>query len=104
MGNFPDMEYKPEAAQQIGEVEDAYDLHRQVYRNPALPLALRLRSATVALEYERPRLAVTAVINNEEEFAARLEQAVRRSALARQQGPQALPAPTIIDHSATARE
>ena len=99
------MEWKPpfetirpreaaQAGQAVGEVEDAYDLHRQVYRNAQLPLATRLKSATVCIEYERPRLAVVGHTSLGGDFADRLERAVLRSSRARLPPP---PQPQVIE-------
>ena len=79
--------------------------HRQVYRNTSLPLQMRLRSATACLEYERPRLAVTAVVTEGGDFAQRLEQAVRRSGMARQiEGSKIIDAEPAIAHEQPASE
>jgi hypothetical protein len=42
---------EPEA---IGAVEDAHAFLRAVYQNPDVPLAVRMRAAAIAIEYERP--------------------------------------------------
>ena len=73
---------------QIGEVQtgeidvgegDSLDLLQAVYRNPAEPIGRRMRAAIAALPHERPKLAVTASVNGNEAFAAKLEEAIKRS-------------------------
>ena len=68
-----------EAAQSIGEAEDAYELLRSVYSNSALPIGMRMRAAIEALPFEKPKLAVTAIVDGGDAFAARLERAIARS-------------------------
>ena len=58
------------------------DFHQAVYRNPSLPIPTRQRSAIAALQFEHPKLAVTAVIS-EGSFADRPDKAVARSNKAR---------------------
>jgi len=53
-------------AQQVGPVEDAHSLLRAVYSNPAVPLNTRLKAASLAIEYERPKLAVSAVVSGQD--------------------------------------
>ena len=85
-----------EAEQAVGEVEDAYDLHRRVYQNTNLPLATRMRAAQIALEYERPKLAAVLSMRDGGDFADRLEAATKRSRAVQRQPltleAQALPA------------
>jgi len=69
---------------------DALEFLQAVYQNPEAPLAIRMRAAQIAIEYERPRLAVTAVINGDD-WAQRLDRAVERSNAVRV--IEALPAP-----------
>jgi hypothetical protein len=52
------------------------DLLRAVYRNPIIPLSVRMRAASIAIQYEHPRLAVVAQIN-EQSFAEVLERRLR---------------------------
>jgi hypothetical protein len=53
------------------------DLLRAVYRNPALDLSVRMRAAMAALPFEAPKLAVTALIDNERDFAAILDRRIK---------------------------
>jgi len=65
-----------------GEEGDALAFLRATYRDPMQPTSIRLRAAQIAIEYERPRLAVTAVINGDD-WAQRLDRAIERSNAAR---------------------
>ena len=49
-----------------------------IYRNPEVPLPVRMKAAAIAIEYELPRLAVTATVNAGD-FAVQLDRAVERS-------------------------
>ena len=49
-----------------------------IYRNPEVPLPVRMKAAAIAIEYELPRLAVTATIDGGD-FANQLERAIDRS-------------------------
>ena len=62
----------------IAEQEDALAFLRSVYQNEKVPLPVRMRAAQIAIEYERPRLAMTAQINGED-FASRMERAIEAS-------------------------
>ena len=77
-----------EAAQAIDDVEDAHSFLRAVYRNPAVPLPVRMRAAIEALPYEKPSLRAQASIIVGGDFA---ERALERSG-----------ARKIVDQSATA--
>ena len=57
---------------------NAIDYLRSVYRNPLQPDNVRMRAAAIAIEYELPRLAVTATVDAGD-FADQLERAVERS-------------------------
>ena len=52
------------------------DLLRSVYRNPSIPLPVRMRAAIAALPHEVPRLAVTAMVS-EQSFAESLERRLK---------------------------
>jgi hypothetical protein len=54
------------------------DFHQAVYRNPSLPIPTRQRSAIAALQFEHPKLAMTAVVD-ESSFAFRLDKAIERT-------------------------
>jgi hypothetical protein len=55
------------------------DLLRAVYRNPSIPLPVRMRAAIAALPHETPKLAVMGLIN-EQSFAEVLERRLRHMA------------------------
>jgi hypothetical protein len=59
------------------EDEDALGFLQGVYRNRATPLSIRMRAAALALEFERPKLAVTANLTGED-FGEALERARKR--------------------------
>jgi hypothetical protein len=72
------VDLQPEKAKEI-EIppnSNSLDLLRAVYRNP---LPVRMRAAIAALPFELPKLAVTAVIN-EQNFAEVLERRLKRIA------------------------
>jgi hypothetical protein len=48
-----------------------------VYRNEAVPLAVRMKAAVEALPFVHPKLAVTAVVQGED-FAALLDERLKR--------------------------
>ena len=75
---------KPQTqALEISPEANSLDLLRAVYRNPSLPLTTRMRAAIAALPFELPKLAVTAVLSREQDYAALLDQRLDR---ARQNG------------------
>ena len=51
---------------------------RQVYQDPLESTHVRMKAAQIAIEYERPRLAVTGLVSGED-FADRLNRAIERS-------------------------
>jgi hypothetical protein len=84
MRSFPEIEHKPI----IEAAEDAHSFLRAIYQNPNVPLPVRMKAATIAIEYERPSLKATAIIHPNGSFAERLEKAISRS-----QAP-----PKLIEH------
>jgi hypothetical protein len=74
MSGFPELVYEPKKEEQITLEPNgnSLDLLQMVYRNPSLALPVRMGAAIAALPFELPKLAVTAVIN-EQNFAEALE-------------------------------
>jgi hypothetical protein len=54
------------------------NLLQAIYRSAAIPLTTRMRAAMAALQFEHPKLAVTANVEAGD-FADQLERAVKRS-------------------------
>ena len=76
MSDFPVMEYQdPEAP----DGETALGLLQAVYRDKRVPLHTRMRAATIAIQYEVPKLAVTGYMRDDASFAVALERAIQRS-------------------------
>jgi hypothetical protein len=98
MSNFPEMEYKPLIVDEVEVDAEAtsLDLLQAVYRNPDVPLSVRMRAAGMAIPYEMPRLSVVASIHDPAGFAERLERAIERSGvrpLMIEHAPQPKPRP-----------
>ena len=51
-----------------------------IYRSATQPMARRMKAASIAIQYESPKLAVTAVAEGSDSLAARLNRAIERSA------------------------
>jgi TATA-box binding protein (TBP) (component of TFIID and TFIIIB) len=70
------------------------DLLRAVYRNNQLPLTIRMRAAIAALPFESPKLAVTAMVS-EQDFATLLDQRLKRMEAMRTDAIEARPQPQV---------
>jgi hypothetical protein len=68
-----------EAIAEAPDGETALRLLQAVYRNKRAPLSIRMRAAALAIPYESPKLAVTALLHDEVSFAAALDRAISRS-------------------------
>ena len=56
---------------------DALRYLQMIYRDPRLSTAVRMRAAGLALPFESPKLAVTAVVS-EQDFATVLDRRLKR--------------------------
>jgi predicted membrane GTPase involved in stress response len=63
---------------ELEEGATSLKLLQKVYRSPAVALTTRIRAAMAALQFEHPKLAVTATVNAGD-FADQLEKAIERS-------------------------
>jgi hypothetical protein len=79
VNGFSELIYEEKKEDQFKLSPDAtsLDLLRAVYRNPAIQLTTRIRCAIAALPFEQPKLAVTAVVS-EQDFATLLDQRLKR--------------------------
>jgi hypothetical protein len=68
-----------EAAELAPDGETALALLQEVYRNKRVPLSTRMRAATIAIQYEVPKLAVTGYVHDDQSFAVALDRAIERS-------------------------
>jgi biotin carboxylase len=87
MSNFPEMDYKPIATEELVELashETSLDFLRKAYRSVKQPMSRRMRAAIEALPHEHPRLGAVAIGSmNGQDFASMLERAIERSAKAK---------------------
>src|SRR6201987_3564150 len=83
MSNFPEMDYKQIATEELIELapgETSLDFWQRVYRSVKQPMSRRLRAAIEALPHEHPRLGAVAIGSmNGQDFASLLERAIRAS-------------------------
>ena len=82
MGDLRSMR-EVESSPEITDTEplNALAYLQSIYRDPPRADGQRLRAAIAALPFESPKLAVTAVLG-QDEFAERLERALKRSGMA----------------------
>ena len=62
----------------VGSDAKAHDVLVAIYRNPKMPLHMRMRAAIAAIPFESPKLAVTAVVTDES-LAVKLDRAWTRT-------------------------
>jgi hypothetical protein len=74
---------------EVKQEATSLDLLQAVYRNPDVPLSVRMRAASMAIPYEFPRLSVVASVNDPASFAERLERCIQRSGVR----------PLLIEHA-----
>ena len=79
---------------EIKQEATSLDLLQAVYRNPDVPLSVRMRAAGMAIPYEFPKLSVVASVNDPAAFADRLEAAIRRSGI----NPRVIEQQRVIEH------
>jgi hypothetical protein len=65
-----------------------------IYRNPGLPLTTRMRAMIAALPFESPKLAVTAMVS-EQDFATLLDQRLKRMEAMKADAIEARPQPEV---------
>jgi hypothetical protein len=63
--------------ERIDAAENAHALLKAVYQNPEVPLPVRMRAAIACLPFEVPKLAVTAMVT-EQDFATLLDRRIKR--------------------------
>jgi hypothetical protein len=79
MSDFPKMEYMP-LDEEGPEAESALALMQSIYRDPRVPLPVRMRAASECLPFETPKLGAVAVTSlTANDFAAALDRAIARS-------------------------
>ena len=75
------------------DAKDALTFLKAVYQHPKVPLSVRMRAASIAIPFEVPRLAVTAVVTNQDDFATKLDKCIARAREVRM-----LPGQITIEH------
>jgi hypothetical protein len=77
MGLMPDLAEQAERFE-LEEGATSLKLLQAIYRSPAAALTTRMRAAIAAIQFEHPKLTVTATVNGGD-FAVQLDQAIERS-------------------------
>jgi hypothetical protein len=80
--DFPEMEYKPIAEEQIelAPHEDAMEFCDKVMRSPRQPMQRRMNAAKERAQYRYPKLgAIATTTMNADTFAEMLDRAISRS-------------------------
>jgi hypothetical protein len=72
------------------------DLLRAVYRNPSIPLPVRMRAAISCLQHETPKLGVSVMVN-EQDFASLLDARIKRYEEMQARTIEAKPQPQTIE-------
>jgi hypothetical protein len=70
--------YRPEPFE-LPPGQTSLSFLQKIYRSPRQPIVRRMRAAALALPFESPKPAVTAVLGDEASFAAMLDRAIARS-------------------------
>ena len=78
------------------------DLLKAVYRNNQLPLTTRMRAAIAALPFESPKLAVTAMVS-EQDFATLLDQRLKRMEAMKADAIEARPQPQVENEASNVK-
>jgi hypothetical protein len=65
---------------ETNEPQSALEYLQDIYKGKREPDHARMRAASLAIQYESPRLAVVGVLRDDAGFAAQLDRAIMRSA------------------------
>jgi hypothetical protein len=63
---------------EVGPNGTSLTLLQAIYRSPSQPLHTRIRAAMACLKHEHPTLGISMVVDNEQDFAALLDQRIAR--------------------------
>jgi hypothetical protein len=77
MNNLVDLQMMQDKRSEIEIPSNGTSRLQAVYRNPSIPLPVRLRAAIAALPHEVRRLSLVAQVN-EQDFATLLDQRIKR--------------------------